>query len=165
MASSVLVTTSRALSDRVKKEITKQLKDLPRKETVAKSLASQGVIVVVSGMDEAIELANLYAPEHLCLMMDNADVYVNRLTHAGCIITGKKATVVIGDYVAGPSHVLPTGGTARFSSPLNVMDFLKLTNVVNVNEMNLKELGRAAEILARAEGPEAHARSMHKRLK
>lgn len=165
MASAVLVTTSRALADRVKREIVKQLKDLPRKETAAKSLASQGIIVVVSGMDEAIEMANLYAPEHLCLMTDNADAYVTRLTNAGCIITGKKATVVIGDYVAGPSHVLPTGGTARFSSPLNVMDFLKLTNVINVDEMNLKKLGRAAEILARAEGLEAHARSMHKRLK
>ena len=165
MASAILVTTSRALADRVKQEIVKQLKDLPRKETVAKSLESQGIIVVVSGMDEAINLANLYAPEHLCLMVDKADGYVPRLTHAGCIITGKKATVVIGDYVAGPSHVLPTGGTARFSSPLNVMDFLKLTNVINIDEMNLKNLGRAAEILARAEGLEAHARSMHKRLK
>ena len=165
MASAVMVTTSHSLADRVKREIVKQLKDLPRKETVAESLASQGIIAVVDGMDEAIELANLYAPEHLCLMMDKADAYVTRLTNAACIITGKKATVVIGDYVAGPSHVLPTGGTARFSSPLNVMDFLKLTNVINVDEVSLGELGRAAEILARAEGLEAHARSIHERLK
>lgn len=165
MASAVLITTSRLLADRVKREIVKQLNDLPRKETAAKSLASQGIIAVVADMDEAIALANLYAPEHLCLMMDKADAYVTRLTHAGCIIIGKKATVVIGDYVAGPSHVLPTGGTARFSSPLNAIDFLKLTNVINVDEMSLGELGRAAETLARAEGLEAHARSMHKRLK
>ncbi len=165
MASAVLVTTSRGLADRVKREIVKQLKDLPRKEIVAESLVSQGIIAVVDGMDEAIELANQYAPEHLCLMMDNADAYVTRLTNVGCIITGKKATVVMGDYVAGPSHVLPTGGTARFSSPLNVIDFLKLTNVINVDETSLRELGRAAETLARAEGLEAHARSIHKRLK
>ncbi len=165
MASVILVTTSRPLADRVKREIGKQIMDLPRKQIAAESLANQGIIVVVTDMDEAIELANLYAPEHLCLMTDNADAYVTRLTHAGCIITGKKATVVVGDYVAGPSHVLPTGGTARFSSPLNVMDFLKLTNVINVDEASLRKLGRAAEIIARAEGLEAHARSMHKRLK
>lgn len=165
MASAILITTSRSLADQVKREIEGQLKDLPRQAIAAESLESRGIIAVVANMDEMIELSNCYAPEHLCLMVDKAEDYITRLTNAGCIITGSKATVAMGDYIAGPSHVLPTGGTARFISPLNVFDFLKLTNVINVDEVSLKKLGQAAQILARAEGFEAHARSIQKRLK
>jgi histidinol dehydrogenase len=89
---------------------------------------------------------------------------VDRLTNAGCIVIGERATVAIGDYVAGPSHVLPTGGTARFSSPLNVTDFIKLINAVTVNQGNIDELGQAATTIARAEGFEAHARAVERRL-
>ena len=146
------------------KEIDKQLAALERRAIIAESLENRGVIVVVASIDEAIELANLYAPEHLCLLIDKADLYIDRVTNAGCIFTGDKATVVIGDYVAGPSHALPTGGTARFSSPLNITDFVKYINVVTVDDASLKELGPAAITIARVEGLEAHARAVEKRL-
>jgi histidinol dehydrogenase len=164
LASAILVTTSRRLANEVNAEIGRQLEDLPRKTIAAKSL-EHGVIAVVSNMDEAIELANLYAPEHLCLISDRAHDYVDRITNAGCIVAGQKATIVLGDYIAGPSHVLPTGGTARFSSPLSVIDFVKLTSVISVDGANLKELGPSAQAIASAEGLEAHARAIAQRLK
>ena len=164
LASVVLVTTSRQLADEVSREIVHQLEELPRRDIAAESLNS-GMIAVVSNLDEAIELANLYAPEHLCLMIEDAASYLNRIQNAGCVIAGKNSTVVLGDYVAGPSHALPTGGTARFSSPLNVSDFVKLMNVVTVNEAGWKPLGPAASVIARAEGFDAHARAIERRLK
>ena len=164
LASAILITTSPPLADEVNREIEQQLKDLPRQAIANESLENRGMIVVVAGIDEAIELANLYAPEHLCLMVDNAGSYINRIVNAGCIITGKKPTVVLGDYAAGPSHVLPTEGTARFSSPLNVSDFIKLTNFVTIDETSLEELGGTASTIARAEGLDAHARAVEKRL-
>lgn len=164
LASAILVTTSRQLAEWVELEIERQLQELPRESIAAEALKSRGIIAVVDSMDEAVELANLYAPEHLLLMVEKPESYLDRLTNAGCIITGKKATVALGDYVAGPSHVLPTGGTARFSSPLNVLDFLKLTNIIEVDDTGLEELGQVAQRLARAEGLEAHARAVEKRL-
>jgi histidinol dehydrogenase len=164
LASAILITTSRQLADEVNQEVERQLESLPRQAIATKSLATRGIIAVVSGMDEAIQLANLYAPEHLCLMGDRAASYIDKIANAGCIVVGNKSTVVLGDYVAGPSHVLPTGGTARFSSPLNIGDFIKLINMVTVDEASLKQLGQAASIIARAEGFEAHARAVEKRL-
>ena len=119
---------------------------------------------MVTSMDEAIELANLYAPEHLCLMVERAASYIDKVSNAGCVFAGKDSTVVLGDYVAGPSHVLPTGGSARFSSPLNITDFIKFTNLVTVDKADLKQLGQAAVTIARAEGFEAHARAVERRL-
>jgi len=98
-------------------------------------------------------------------MVKGADALVERLTNAGCIVIGESATVVLGDYVFGPSHVLPTGATARFASPLNVLDFVKFTSLLNVDKATLKQLGKAAAAIARAEGFEAHARAVEKRLK
>lgn len=164
LASAILVTTSKHLADEVNREIERQLESLPRKDVIAESLNNGGIVAIVASMDEAVELANLYAPEHLCLMVNEADNYVGQITSAGCIVTGKKATVVLGDYVAGPSHVLPTGGTARFTSPLSVADFIKFTNVIDTDKVNLKELGEAARSLASAEGLEAHARAIARRL-
>ncbi|MFC2056132.1 histidinol dehydrogenase [Chloroflexota bacterium] len=164
LSSAILLTTSRQVADEVNQEVARQLEGLSRQTIAAESLESSGLIGVVATVDEAIELANLYAPEHLCLMVDKAVSYIDRISNAGCIIVGEKSTVVLGDYVAGPSHVLPTGGTARFSSPLNVSDFIKLTSVVNIDKTNLKKLGRAAQALASAEGLEAHARAIEKRL-
>ncbi len=164
LASAILVTTSRRLADKVAQEVERQLKDLSRQAIAAESLENRGMIAVVDNVDEAIELANLYAPEHLCLMVKEADSYISKVYNAGCIFTGENATVALGDYVAGPSHVLPTGGTARFGSPLNVTDFIKLTSVINIDEAGLKELGPAAVTIARAEGLEAHARAVEKRL-
>jgi len=164
LASAILVTTSRWLADEVNREVEQQLKLLSRQAIASECLANRGMIVVVSNVDEAVELANLYAPEHLCLMVDRAASYINKVSNAGCIFIGENSTVVLGDYVAGPSHVLPTGGTARFSSPLNIGDFIKFTGLVNIDDARLKELGRAASIMARAEGFDAHARAIDKRL-
>jgi histidinol dehydrogenase len=122
------------------------------------------MLVVVDSITEAIELANLYAPEHLSLMLANADSYVEKITNAGCIIIGVDSTVVLGDYVAGPSHVLPTGGTARFASPLNVVDFIKFINTISLTESKLKELGKTASTIARIEGLDAHSKAIEKRL-
>jgi len=164
LASAILITTSRRLAAEVSQEVERQLESLPRQGIATESLENRGMIAVVASMGEAIELANLYAPEHLCLMVDKAASYIDQVSNAGCIVAGEKATVVLGDYVAGPSHVLPTEGTARFSSPLNVFDFIKFTNMINIDEAGLKELGQAASVIARAEGLEAHARAVEKRL-
>jgi histidinol dehydrogenase len=162
LASAILITTSRQLADEVSREVARQLEGLPRQAIAAECLENRGMIVVVADMDEAIALANLYAPEHLCLMVDRADSYIGKIANAGCVLVN--STAVLGDYVAGPSHVLPTGGTARFSSPLNVGDFIKFINLVAVDEADLERLGRAASIIARAEGFEAHALAVEKRL-
>jgi len=164
LASAILITTSPRLADEVNQEIGQQLKDLPRQAIATESLNSRGKIVVVTNVDEAIELANLYAPEHLCLVVDRATSYIDKVSNAGCIFIGENSTAVLGDYVAGPSHVLPTGGTARFSSPLSISDFIKFINLVAIDEADLKQLGQAAITVARAEGFEAHARAMEKRL-
>jgi len=164
LASAILITTSQRFADEVNRELDWQLKGLSRRAIAAESL-NRGIIAIVANVDEAIELANLYAPEHLCLMVDNANSYIDRVSNAGCIFVGENSTVVLGDYVAGPSHVLPTGGTARFSSPLNITDFIKFINTVTVDEAGLRELGQAASVMARAEGFDAHARAVEKRLK
>ncbi len=165
LAQTVLVTTSRRLADEVNLEVQRQLKNLPRGTIAGESLEKRGVIAIVAGMDEAIELANLFAPEHLALMAAKADTYIEKLTNAGCIFVGENSTVPLGDYVAGPSHALPTGGSARFSSPLNIADFIKFTSVIDIDESELEELGDTAVTMARAEGLEAHARAVEKRLK
>jgi len=164
LASAILITTSRRLADEVNQEIEQQVAGLERQAIARESLKNRGVIAVVAEVNEAVELANLYAPEHLSLMVDKADAYVGKIANAGCIFVGENSTEVLGDYVAGPSHVLPTGGTARFSSPLNIVDFIKFTSLVNIDEAGLKQLGQAAATIARAEGLEAHARAVEKRL-
>ena len=165
LASAILITTSHQLADEVATEVEQQLKGLERQAIAAESLENRGMIAVVSSVDEAIELANIYAPEHLSLMVDKAEAYIGKVYNAGCIFVGEKSTVVLGDYVAGPSHVLPTGGTARFSSPLNITDFIKFINLVSLDEASLSKLGQAASAIARAEGFEAHARAIEERLK
>jgi len=164
LASAILITTSRWLADEVNQEVKRQLEGLERQAIAAESLENRGMMVVVTNVDEAIELANLYAPEHLCLMVQKAASYISKVSNAGCVFVGEDSTVVLGDYVAGPSHALPTGGTARFSSPLNIMDFIKLIDLVTIDGASLKQLGPAAVTIARAEGFEAHARAVEKRL-
>ena len=163
-ATAAMVTTSRKLADRVAREIERQVNGLATRETAARALETSGVMAVVASIDEAIELANLYAPEHLLLMVEESGKYVDGIRNAGCIVLGPKATVALGDYVAGPSHILPTGGTARFGSPLSVLDFVKQTNVISVSDGLLGEIGPAAEAIARAEGLAAHARAVELRL-
>jgi histidinol dehydrogenase len=160
----VLVTTSKKLAQEVEKELKKQLAKLPRRDIAAESLAKNGIIAAVDTLDEAIELANLFAPEHLELAIRSAGDYLDRIENAGCVFVGQNSTEPIGDYVAGPNHSLPTGGTARFSSPLNVLDFMKIIDVVKIDRRGLRKLGPAAIAIARAEGLEAHARAVEIRL-
>jgi len=164
MASSILITDSEGLVEKVNEEINNQLEGISRRDIIKKSLNERGLIVIVSGIDEAIELANEYAPEHLLLMFVKPDLYKDRIANAGCIVTGDRATVAIGDYIAGPSHALPTGGTARFASPLNISDFIKIINVVDVSKKEMNSLGKAAQVIARAEGLQGHAQAIEKRL-
>jgi histidinol dehydrogenase len=160
----VLVTTSAKLADEIEKEIKAQLVSLPREKIAAASLEKKGIIAVVSNINQAIELANLYAPEHLELAVSRAESYLDKIENAGCVFTGRYSTEPIGDYVAGPNHSLPTGGTARFSSPLNILDFMKIIDVVKIDRKALKKLGPVAMTIARAEGFEAHARAIDKRM-
>jgi histidinol dehydrogenase len=165
LASAILITTSWRLADAVNREVGQQAKGLPRLAVITESLENRGMIVVVTTVDEAIELANLYAPEHLSLMVDRATSYINKIANAGAVFIGNDSSVVLGDYMAGPSHVLPTGGTARFSSPLSVYSFIKLINLVNIGKASLSQLGQAAAAIARVEGFEAHAKAVERRLR
>jgi histidinol dehydrogenase len=162
MASAVLITMSPRLADEVSEEVERQLADLERQAIARQSLENNGAIVVVAGIDEAIELVNLRAPEHLCLAMKDARSYLDRIRHAGGIFI--ESPEALGDYTAGPSHVMPTGGTARFSSPLSVLDFLKVSILVDLDDEALKALGPASASIARAEGLTAHALSVERRL-
>jgi histidinol dehydrogenase len=163
-ASAILITTSPKLAEDVDSEIKKQLAQLERQAVAAEAIKSRGMIVIVNNLDEAMELVNLYAPEHVSLMLRNAASHVQKIRYAGCVFVGSGSPVALGDYVAGPSHVLPTGGSARFSSPLGVEDFLKVTNIIAIDAAAGKELGQAAITIAEAEGLEGHARAIRIRL-
>ena len=165
LALSILITTSRQVADAVNQEVEKQLKDLPRRNIVTEALEKRGFIAVVKTVDEAIELANLYAPEHLCLVVKNAGSYIDKVRNAACLFVGENAVEALVDYAAGPSHVLPTGGTARFGSPLNILDFVKLISLVKMDVADIKQIGNAVTQIARAEGLDAHTRAVEKRLK
>jgi len=165
LSQSILITTSRALASNVLQAIEEQIKTLSRRDIITESLQDNGMIVVVDSMEEAVELTNLYAPEHVLLLVKPNTSYEEHLTNTGCIVYGQKATVAMSDYVSGPSHTLPTEGTARFSSPLNATDFLKITNVSSVGDALMNLAGEAAITIARAEGLDAHARAVELRLK
>jgi histidinol dehydrogenase len=162
--SAILITDSHRLAEAVNGEITEQIKSLKRRDIIEESLEGRGLIAVVDGITEAVDLANLYAPEHLCLVVKDADKWAGSVVNAGCLFIGESSLEVIVDYVAGPSHVLPTEGTARFSSGLNVLDFIKIISTVSTNRNEIKSLGGAASVIARAEGLDAHARAVEKRL-
>lgn len=164
MAQSILITTSRDLAERVSRVLPDAAARLIRSDITQKSIDAYGSIVVVENLEQAAELANLYAPEHLVLDIAGKPDYT-RFYNAGCIFTGQYPTVAMGDYVCGPSHALPTSGTARFSSPLNVASFMRYYNVVEVNSDMMNKLGPAAAELARAEGFTAHAMAVENRLK
>ena len=163
MASAILITTSSDLANKVEREISKQVGKLKRSSIITRAI-DKGIIVLVNSIDEAIELVNLYAPEHFSLMVSDASSIIPRIRNAGCIFIGENSPVVLGDYIAGPSHVLPTGGSARFSSPLGVQDFLKTTNIVALDRATMQELAQPAITIANAEGLDAHARAIEKRL-
>ncbi len=164
MASAILLTTSPELAGQVRNELQHQLSTLSRESTAGESLAHNGAIVVVSTLDEAFEIANEYAPEHLCLLLADPWAHIASVKHAGGIFVGEHSPEVIGDYTAGPSHVMPTGRTARFSSPVNVSDFVKIISVIGLNERGLRDVGPAAVTIAHAEGLTAHAAAVERRL-
>ncbi len=163
-ACSVLVTPSLALAEAVAEEVEKQLAVLPRKDIASRSIADYGAIYVTSDLDEAVETVNQLAPEHLEVITENAMELLGKIRHAGAIFIGRYSSEPVGDYFAGPNHVLPTNGTARFSSPLNVDDFQKKSSVIIYSEKAFKENGAKIASFARIEGLEAHARAIETRL-
>ncbi len=163
-AQPVLVTTDEALLTRVERELEQQLRTLSTEEAARDSLETRGYAVVVGSLSEGLEVANLYAPEHLCLLVQDPWAALPEVKHAGGIFLGASSMEALGDYAAGPSHVMPTGGTARFASALNVRDFQKVIPLVGIGAATLQEIGPGAARLARAEGLEAHARAIEARL-
>ncbi len=164
LATAILLTPSTALAEAVEEQIAEQLPLLERADVAGASLAGNGAIVIVSDLDEAFDIANDYAPEHLCLLIQDAWSQLDRVKNAGGIFVGESSPEVLGDYTAGPSHVMPTGQTARFSSPINVEEFIKVISVVGLNDQGMRSLGPAAAKIARAEGLTAHARAVERRL-
>jgi len=149
----------------VQSSMERLLPEMPRRETIAASLLARGALIETRDLDEACALANRVAPEHLELCVENPDAWLPKLTNAGAIFLGRWSSEAIGDYCAGPNHVLPTAGTARFSSPLGVYDFQKRTSVIAVSQSGAKTLGKISAVLADGEGLTAHARSAQMRFK
>lgn len=163
-ASAVLVTASKTLAEAVAVEVEKQLETLPKKAIAEASIRDYGVIYVARDLVEAIDVVNELAPEHLEILTEDPMKLVGKIRHAGAIFVGPYSSEPVGDYFAGPNHVLPTNGTARFSSPLNVDDFTKKTSIISYSKEAIKQNGRQISALARLEGLEAHARAIDIRL-
>ncbi|MGH0031549.1 MAG: histidinol dehydrogenase [Myxococcota bacterium] len=164
LAQAILVTSVKSVATRVQDQIAKQLKNLDRAKIAKKSLSTRGAIVVAKDINQCIELANRYAPEHLVIATDDADAHSKGIENAGAIFLGHYTPVAVGDYLAGPNHVLPTGGTARYFSPLGVDDFLKRTSVTRFEPPKLRELGLDIMRLAELEGLTGHGHSVDLRL-
>ena len=164
LSTAILITTSAELAKAVDKEVKRQLKKLERAEIAKRSLDAGSCIIVAGDIEQAIELANFYAPEHMSLMVRDASLHIESIRNAGGIFIGESSPEMLGDYIAGPSHVMPTGGSARFSSPLNVNDFLKISSIVVLSDIDMDTLGPAAAAIARVEGLTAHARAAEIRL-
>lgn len=163
-AQSILITDDAALADAVEAEVARQITRLPRSETAAASWRDYGAIILVPDLESALPLANRIAAEHLELAMENAEDFVPRIRNAGAIFIGKHTPEVIGDYVGGSNHVLPTARSARFSSGLSVLDFVKRTSLLKLGADQLREIGPAAIALARSENLDGHAASVAIRL-
>jgi histidinol dehydrogenase len=164
MSSAVCLTPNETLANEVASEVKHQLLGLKRKSIVKRSLKDFGAIFITKDIDEAIAIANRFAPEHLELMVRNPRKFLSKIKHAGAVFIGHNTPETIGDYIAGPNHILPTGGTARFSSPLGVYDFLKRSSVLSFSKKSLNKYGKQAARFAEMEGLEAHGRSIEKRL-
>lgn len=166
LASAILLTPSQSLAERVQAEAAQQLEALPATSAhaAAEALAQRSGIVLVRDLGEAIDLANRYGPEHLCLLVADPWSYVGAIRNAGGVFLGERSFEVLGDYVAGPSHIMPTEGTARYASPVNVDDFRKIISLIGLNDAALARLGPAAVRLAEAEGLWAHAAAVKARL-
>ena len=163
-AQSIFITDDITLAENVELEVAEQLVSLPRKEIASKSWNDNGAIIIVENIDEAIKVSNRFAPEHLELMVVNARSHLKKIKNAGAVFLGSNTPEVIGDYIAGPSHVLPTSKSAKYSSGLSVFDFLKRTSIVECSQENLNQIGPAANEIAVNEGLDGHARSIDYRL-
>ena len=163
-ARAMLITNSKSLAEAVSKEVDRQLNTLPRQAIARTSIEDRGFIAVMENTAEMFELMNDVAPEHLEVQLANPTQYLGLIKNAGSVFLGRYASEPLGDYVAGPNHVLPTGGTARFASPLGVYDFVKRTQFIQFDRQNLKADLKAITKLARTEGLEAHARAIEARF-
>ncbi|MBI4740898.1 MAG: histidinol dehydrogenase [Betaproteobacteria bacterium] len=164
LAQAILVCPDGAYLDRVAESIGKLLPAMPRRDVIRASLEHRGALIEVRDLEEACAIANRIAPEHLELSLADAEAWVSKIHHAGAIFIGRYTSESLGDYCAGPNHVLPTSGSARFSSPLGVYDFQKRTSLIRVSREGSRTLGRIASILAHGEGLPAHARSAEYRV-
>lgn len=164
LAQSILISPSAEFLDRVAASVDKLIVDMPRREVIETSLTNRGAMILVRDLDEACDIANRIAPEHLELSVADPDRWVSKIRHAGAIFMGPYTSESLGDYCAGPNHVLPTSRTARFSSPLGVYDFQKRSSLIKVSREGADTLGRIAATLAYGEGLPAHARSAEYRL-
>ncbi len=165
LASSVLVTPSLNLAEAVAQEVQKQLEMLPRKAIAEASIQEYGAIYVTEELNQAIDVVNKLAPEHLEIMTDEPMTTLGKIRHAGAIFLGRYSSEPVGDYFAGPNHVLPTNGTAKFSSPLSVDSFVKKSSIISYSEQALKDNSSKIAAFARLEGLEAHARAVEERFK
>jgi len=165
LAQAILITPDASLLEAVSASIDRQLADMPRREVIAAALEKRGALIAVRDLDEACDVVNRIAPEHLELAVRDPDALLPRIRHAGAIFLGAYSSEALGDYCAGPNHVLPTSRTARFSSPLGVYDFQKRSSVIRISRAAARELGAIAAELARGEGLTAHARSAEYRMK
>jgi histidinol dehydrogenase len=165
LASSILITTDAKFAEEVRLAVEEQLDKLPRRTIARSSIDQYGAVIVAGSLDDAIAFSNRIAPEHLELAVDNPFEILPRIRHAGAIFMGHYTPESAGDYLAGPNHTLPTGGTARFFSPLGVDDFIKKSSIVSFSRQGLQRLGESIVHIAELEGLEAHARSVSIRLK
>ena len=163
-AQSIAITTSKSMAGRIETAISELLPGMKRREIIEQSLKCHGAVVIVENLDQAAEVANHIAPEHLELMVDDVDLVLGSIRNAGAIFAGKYSAEVLGDYCAGPNHVLPTSGTARFSSPLGVYDFQKRSSLIQASPKGAGLMAVTAAKLAESEGLEAHQRSALFRL-
>jgi histidinol dehydrogenase len=164
LASPILLTPSHYLADEVDRAITRQLAKLERGKIATAAFENRGGCILVNDIDHAIALANEYAPEHLCLLVEQPMAYAAKVRNCGGLFLGEGSAEALGDYTAGPSHTMPTGGSARWSGPLSVRDFLKSMAVVHLSELDTEELARQAAVFARAEGLTGHAHAAELRL-
>src|SRR4030066_2044930 len=160
LASSILITTSRKLADKVTKELDRQLSELTRKEIARKSIDIYGAIIITEDIQDAIAISNSIAPEHLEIMTEKPVDLLPMIKNAGAIFLGEWTPEALGDYAAGPNHTLPTGGTARFSSPLGVYDFIKRSSLLNFTKNGFLDLAKTVKTIATAEGLEAHGKTI-----
>lgn len=165
LAQAILLSPDAEFLDKVALSIDKQIEDMPRKDIIRTSLENRGALIHVKDLEEAARICNYIAPEHLELSMDDALAYSENIKHAGAIFMGRDTCEALGDYCAGPNHVLPTSRTARFSSPLGVYDFQKRSSLIMVSSAGAQTLGKVASVLAHGEGLQAHAKSAEYRLK